>query len=226
MSTPPGAAPIDEKAFKGVAPVVPPAPSPQSVVEQLRVAAEKKRDRTWEQQALNRPMLFRRVPPDLREAVKEIAGDLQVRVDDVARAFLEFGLQCYYRGEIYIQPTLQEGRLTLFPKGSIQPGKNLLSGWVEQIQNQQPPARPTRKRRQANANPEKPWKWQVSYRGIPVEIQSQLRALHQEKAVPLGEIATLLLAYSLDAYQRGRLVLHPQPRTLPELTVTESKPQE
>ena len=49
---------------------------------------KKSRSRGWEQD--NRSMLFRGIPVVIKNAIKEIAADLQVRADDVGRAFLEF----------------------------------------------------------------------------------------------------------------------------------------
>jgi len=183
-----------------------------SVVEQLRVVEKKTRDRSWEREENNRPMLFRCVPPGLRKAIKEIADDLQVRVDDVARAFLEFGLQCYQKNEIQVQPILSEGRLTLFPKPDDRWNKDVLPGWYERVWEQQPPAKKSRKGQKSGDSQEKPWKWQVSYRGIPAEVQAALREIHEMKSIPLGEVATLFLGHSLDAYNTGRLVLNPQLR--------------
>jgi hypothetical protein len=190
------------------------------VVEQLRVAEAKKRNRAWESQEQNRPMLFRRVPPALGDAIKQTADTLQVRVDDVARAFLEYGLFCYQKGEIQIQPVLSEGRLTLFPRPGDGKRKPSNPGWSENFREPRPVAKPTRKTRQLKAEKEKPWKWQVSYRGIPAELQDSLREIHQKKAVPLGEIATLFLGHALNAYRAGRLALHPQPRIASGVTLT------
>jgi hypothetical protein len=192
--------------------VAPQPPAAVPVVEQLRVVEKKQRDRGWEKEESNRPMLFRRVPPLLRQAIKEIADDLQVRVDDVARAFLEFGLQCYQKNEIQVQPVLSEGRLTLFPRPDDHWNKNVLPGWYERVWEQQLPAKKSRKTSKSGDGHEKPWKWQVSYRGIPAEVQLALREIHQKKSIPLGEVATLFLGHSLDAYRTGRLVLNPQPR--------------
>jgi hypothetical protein len=196
----------------------PPAAVP--IVEQLRLVEKKERDRSWEKQDGNRTILFRRVPPGLRDAVKKIAESLQVRADDGARAFLEFGLTCYQKGEIQIQPVLSEGRLSLFPTPDNAWGKNPLPGWYEKVWEQQPPVKQNQKNRRPANEQEKPWKWQVSYRGIPMELHTALRELHQEKNVPLGEVAALFLGHSLQAYQNGRLVLNPQPRRAASVTIS------
>ena len=183
----------------------PQMPSAPTIVEQLRVVRKRKRDRSWER--AHRPMLIRGVPPKARELMKEIAEDLNIRVDDVARAFLEFGLQCHQKGELKLNPVLRDQRLTLFPgpeDGWRQPG------WVEKLWDYKPPARKNKLKRQTTGSP-KPWRWQVAYRGIPNEIQEKIRKLYRENHIPLGEVVTMLLGHSLEAYQEGRLVLNPQP---------------
>ena len=194
----------------------PPAAVP--VVEQLRLVEKKPRDRSWERLASNRTMLFRRVPPGLREAIKEIAESLHVRVDDVARAFLEFSLACYQEGDLQVQPVLSEGQMTLFPITGENWGKSSRPGWYEKVWEQQPPAKTARRPRQDTAQ-EKPWKWQVSYRGLPAALQAALREIHQANSIPLGDVATLFLGHALDAYRAGRLVLSPQPRQAPAVSV-------
>jgi hypothetical protein len=195
-----------------------PVVSPKTVVEQLRVAAERKRNRSWETE--NRSFLIRGVPPKLTTAIKEIAVVLNVRTDDVARAFFEFGLECHQKGEINLTPVLSNQRLTLFPQSGNSWQRKAQPGWVEKILDFQPPAKPDRKGKTAHkSNQEKAWRWQVSYRGIPDEVKTTLRHLHQRHSVPLGEVATSLLGHSLEAYQTGRLALVPQPRIAPSLTV-------
>ncbi|MFZ6027793.1 MAG: hypothetical protein ACOYYS_08770 [Chloroflexota bacterium] len=183
--------------------------APKSVVEQLRVAAEKQRDRSWER--ANQSFLIRGVAPKLTAAVKEIAGDLNVKTDDVARAFFEFALECYRKGEVELTPVLEQ-RLTLFPKTEKGwPGKGQ-PGWVEKVWDFQPPVRSSRKGSSSKTSgKEKAWRCQVAYRGIPDEVKTALRQLHIQYSVPLGEVATAMLGHALDAYQAGRLVLIPQP---------------
>lgn len=197
---------------------IPTPPVAVAVVDQLRVAEKKQRDRSWEKE--NRSMLFRGVPPKITASIKEIAGDLQVRADDVARAFLEFGLLCYQRGEIHFKPVFDQ-RLTLFPKGGSGWGKNAQPGWVEKVWDCQPPAKPARGKSARSRSETKAWAWQVSYRGIPAATQAAIREIRQQHFVPLGEVATYLLGHSLDAYQNGRLALNPQPRLNSEVTFAE-----
>jgi hypothetical protein len=216
--TPPGSSPVASEEVQPwggtqsveTAQAAPPTTAPKAVIEQLRVAEARQRDRSWEK--INQPFLIRGVPPKLTVAIKEIAIDLNVKTDDVARAFFEFSLECHTKGEIQLTPVLSEQRLTLFPKPEKGwPGKNQ-PGWAEKMWDFQPPSKPARKGK-ASQTPakEKAWRCQVAYRDIPDEIKTILRQLHQQHSVPLGEVATAFLGHALDAYQSGRLVLFPQP---------------
>jgi hypothetical protein len=200
-------------------------PIPQSVVEQLRVAEEKQRDRSWERQ--NRSFLVRGVPPALTMAVKEIAVTLNVRADDVARAFLEYGLFCYQRGEIKLMPVLSNQRLTLFPQPETAWQVQTRPGWIEKLWDVQPPAKTNPKqKRQEKTSIEKPWRWQVSYRGIPEDVKTSLRQLRQQNSVPLGEVVSAFMGHAWEAYQAGRLVLNPQPQVAGSLNATFSQDDE
>jgi len=184
---------------------------PKPILEQLRLAELKKRNRIWEAKAENRPMVFRRIPPDLRDSVRDTADELGVRADDVARAFLEYGLLCCQRGQLKIQPVLSEGRRTLFPTDRAHL-RQTSAGWREVDGKAQPRTAP-KKKKSRNANSNLPiWKCQASYRGIPAGVQDALRQIHRTAHVPLGEVAALLLGYALEAYLQGLLVMTAVPR--------------
>lgn len=53
-----------------------------------------------------------------------------------------------------------------------------------------------------------------SYRGIPQEVDEQMKAIAKELKVPVGEIVRVLLEYALNAYSMGELMLNPQPRVV------------
>lgn len=210
--------PDDSPTWGSPAAAEPQAPAAVPVIEQLRVAEARQRDRSWEKS--NRSMLIRGLPVKLCQSIKGIALALQVRADDVARAFLEYSLLCYQRGEIHVTPVLYEQRRTLFPDPRSDWGKDQLPGWYEKVWDPQPPELPVSPRKSKTVE-EKPWQRQVSYRGIPDEMQTAMRELHRQHNVPLGEIATLLLGHALDAYQSGRLVLSPQPRQAAKLRISQ-----
>lgn len=196
------------------------APVAVSVVEQLRVVEKKQRDRSWEKKEDNRPTSYRGVPPKLQAELRQVAADLQVTVDDVARAFLEFGVLCYRKKEITIAPTLSRQRLTLFPDPDNWAGVKR-PGWYERVWNQPAPKAANGKKGSHKGDTEavKPWKWpKASYRRLPAELVETIHQLHEQHSVPVGEIVTLFLGHALDAYQSGRLILEPQPRTSASLT--------
>lgn len=195
---------------------------PKPMLEQLRLAEIKKRNRGWEAKAENRPVVFRRIPPGLRAAVLAVAGELGVRADDVARAFLEYGLLCYERGQLKIQPILSAGRLTLFPAFKDRYHQSA-AGWRAVDGKIQPRTAPKKiASRNANATPAL-WKCQASYRGIPMPVQDALRQIYESAHVPLGEVAALLLGYSLEAYLQGRLVMQAVPRQAAKLSLLEEE---
>lgn len=164
----------------------------------LQTAEKTTRTRTWEK--THRATTYRGVPPQLHARVKELSGELAVNLDDVARAFLEFGLACYQRGELRIEPVLNL-KLTLFPKGQ--------RSWYENSQAPTPPVRNKKKPKKEN---HKPWRLpRVSYR-LPASIRQQVDEIRQEKNVPAGEVVTLFLSHALEAYENGRLILQPIPR--------------
>lgn len=170
----------------------------------LPAAERKPRKREWEKR--HPAYMFRGVPPALHAEVKEVAGELGVNVEEVARAFLEYGLLGYARGQVDLEPYF-EGKLTLFP-----PGKT--PGWYEaegaEVQS------PRRKKRAKQARP-KAWRWPlVAYR-LPRALKQQLDALREEKHVPLGEVLAKLMGFALEAYQQGRLQLRARPAQKAEL---------
>lgn len=165
----------------------------------LQTAEKTPRTRTWEK--ANRAVTYRGVPPQLHGRIKALSGELGVNLDDVARAFLEFGLACYQRGELRIEPVLNL-KLTLFPKGK--------RGWYENQQKPAPPP-PTPRKTKAKPDPHKPWRLpRVSYR-LPDAIRQQVDEVRQQKNVPVGEVVTLFFAHALEAYENGRLILQPIP---------------
>jgi hypothetical protein len=198
---------------------------PLSIVQRLRVAERKKRDRGWEGRPENRPTTFRGVPPALHAEVKAIAHDLNVRVDDVARAFLEFSLQCHRKGELVITPCLSRERLTLYPEGAGWSGKQR-PGWYERVWEEYArPSQPEKNRRNPEPASTKSWRWpKVSYRRLPTDLTAEIQRLHHERNVPTGEIVTLFLSFALDAYRSGHLILDPQPASSPPWPSPANKP--
>ena len=72
----------------------------------------KKRVRPWDA-AHAAEVASYRIPPELKQTVKEIAADLEISPAEVARAFFEYGLEAHQRGDIDLTPA-PKGK-TLFP---------------------------------------------------------------------------------------------------------------
>jgi len=58
---------------------------------------------------------FRGIPPRLNDELKTVASELGVTVGDLARAFLEYGLEAYRSGELELHAHPVRKRFTLFP---------------------------------------------------------------------------------------------------------------
>lgn len=161
-------------------------PGPMTVLEQIPVAEKKKS--SWSSQGPQMVVTFRGVPAELHEQVKKLADDLGVAAGEVARFLLEFSLGAVVRGELRLDPTLAEGRRTLFPPEGWGASSYIPVGTL-----------PRRKRTKGKAAPK------VSYRGIPEGTTQQVEELAGRLVVPIGELARRLLEFGLEAYRAGKL---------------------
>jgi hypothetical protein len=69
--------------------------------------------------------------------------------------------------------------------------------------------------RPSTAQRDRRWEQQnkvTGYRGIPPELNDELKALAEELSVPLGDVVRALLEYGLAAHKRGDLTLKPHLR--------------
>ena len=92
---------------------------PSEAIPQIlqRRPSRAKRNREWEQK--NKVTGYRGIPPELNNSLKALAAELSVPVGDVARAFLEHGLDAYKRGELALAPRPRfnaQNNMTLYPK--------------------------------------------------------------------------------------------------------------
>ena len=67
------------------------------------------------------------------------------------------------------------------------------------------PSREKRTRRWEKSHP------RVSYRGVPPELQAELKQVATALSVPVGQVARAFLEFGLAAYKCGDLVLEPEP---------------
>ncbi len=72
-----------------------------------------KRDRSWERR--QRQVSYRGIPVELQERLKEIAQQHQVTVGDIARAFLEYGIDAYDAGNLALEARQVTAKRTLYP---------------------------------------------------------------------------------------------------------------
>jgi hypothetical protein len=166
-----------------------------SIYESLRVAAPRKRNRQWEKKHQSHKAAYRGVDPKLALKVKSIAGDLFVPEGEVARALIEFALRAYAEGDLDInpRPNPYRMRMTLFPAS-------------DSTRSYDQPARLSKRKQ-----PEALWRFITTWRGFPPELKRGLAALASEDGlnVPIGELITALLRYSLKAYNYGLVSLEP-----------------
>jgi|GEM_PF-2212608 len=171
--------------------------------ERLEERPPKERKREWEK--YHKPKHYRGVPTEVRNQVKEVAQELGVPVDEVARAFIEYSLMCVQRGSLILSgmPSQRRVRMTLYPFTGAGWAEN---GWTPQP----PPRRSTRKKEDA-----KTWQEIAHYR-LPDELHEQVKRVAGD-VYPVGELVAVLLKHGLENYNAGVLVLIPQPKTVASL---------
>ena len=160
-----------------------------------------KRNRKWEK--AHRPYRYVNVPMEVREQVLALTEHLDVTADEVARALLEYGLECVdaEKIQLHTRPNPRGRRMTLFPRDPAR-------GWKEGKGSRKEIAA----RRRSVLNREKKIHPAVSYR-FPQRLHDDLCGLAMELDVPVGEVVSFLLLHGLDAYQRGELHFDPAPLT-------------
>ena len=166
--------------------------TPPSLLDSLRVAAPRKRNRTWEKQHQAQKVVYRGVDPKLAVEVKAIAQKLRVPEGEVARALIEYALQAYAEGDLDLDPRPDPDRMrmTLFPSSGRSP-KNRVG---------QEPAR---------SKPQSSWRVVTTWRGFPPELRQEISVLASDDGldVPVGELVSALLRHGLKAYEASDLKL-------------------
>ncbi len=92
---------------------------PTEAIPQIlqRRPSRAKRNREWERK--NKVTAYRGIPPELNDAMKDIAIKLSISIGDVARAFLEHGIEAYNRGDLALAPRPRYSTyssMTLYPQ--------------------------------------------------------------------------------------------------------------
>jgi hypothetical protein len=157
----------------------------------------KTRRREWEKN--HKPKHYRGVPAEVRDQVKQIARDLCVPADEVARAFIEYSLFCLQRGSLTLSgiPSQRRVRMTLYPFSG--------AGWAENGWTPRAPRKNVRKQ-----SSQQLWREEAYYR-LPDDLHEQVKRV-AGGAYPVGEVVAIFLKHGLESYNAGILTLIPQPK--------------
>ena len=211
-------APLPESAPAPPFPEQPqePVEAPQAVVDRIAAASDlesqlaaqpsrqRARDRTWDQR--NPPKTYRGIFESLHKEMMAIVAQLSLRSrDDLYRAFLEYSLDCYHKGELKLIPVpVGRTQMTLYPKNSESVPAKPGQGGAGKKRSQKKRAVKTLR---------------LSFR-IPDELDQQLKTIAHGNSdyrkftkprVPVGEVINKFLEYALQAYKDGELDLAPVP---------------
>jgi hypothetical protein len=169
-------------------------------LDYIPVAQAMPRSRRWEK--THKAHAFRRVPPNVQQAVRQAAYNESLTVDSVAQAFLEFALMCYERGDLPLDAQLIERGQTLLPEHGW--GGHSRARWLEKTWGLTPPRKKPLKVTPTKV--ERPWKdWKVVAYRLSDAVFAQVDRLRREKYVPSGEVLTRLLMHALNAYEIGQM---------------------
>lgn len=174
-------------------------PVSQPLYDNLRLAEKPIRSRQWEKEHQSSKATYRGVDPKIALQVKQAAGDLGVPVGEVARAMLEYALRAYASNDLDLNPRPNPNgmRMTLYPNAEQRCARNGV--------------RARRKKTESQAG----WRVIVTWRGLPPGLKGEIADLASEDGlnVPVGELVTALLRFSLKAYEYGLLKLEPVEET-------------
>ena len=134
---------------------------------------------------------FRGIPLRLHQSLKTIAGDLGISPGELARYFLEKGLEQIAAGKDEIAPSFVPGGYTLYPEE-----KQNAAGRIA-----------TRSRRKRSKKSQQP----RSYYGVPREVVAAVLEQSQALGVTQGELARYLFERGITRIESGELVLEPVP---------------
>lgn len=187
-----GVGDLSEKLLPGEA--TPAAPVARSVVDQLTFAETRKASSAPKPPRPGQ-VSYRGFPGELKESIHAAAQELQVNIDEVVRATLEYALGVYWSGKLELDPMPARIKMTLYPSNS----KTIVQGKPRKGQKRKKTDKPR-------------WATVVTFRGIPDELQEAVKQLAEERDIPVGEVAAYLIETGMRAFRSGKLVLHPVPK--------------
>ena len=182
-------------------------PDPNAIMASVMpvAARRKKRNRGWEKK--QNVVRYRGVTSELREAVKEVAQNYEVPSDEVARAFLEYGLSLHHQGQIDLTPKLSNGRMSLYPSDQLWTDHR---AWGKGNGKVSPcPKKKNTKKKKGDTSR---WQEAVTYR-LPLELHNAIRSLAEQLNVPIGDLVTKFFGRALQDLEVSDLLLNPQPVT-------------
>lgn len=170
------------------------------------VEPRKKRERKWDRIHQGELVTYRGIPAETHQTLISLAGNIGVPVDEVARMFLEYGVEHYRSGLLPLNPHPKAQRMTLFPDGK-RPKTQSPHGWL----NEAFPSSRSGKKSKKGKQP-KLWESRVSYR-IPISLKEQVKEIADMHTVAVGELVLYLFKFSSEAFDAGQLRLDPHPKT-------------
>ena len=169
---------------------------------------KKRANRKWDKARQGEIATYRGIPAETHQLLIHLAGSLNVPVDEVARAFLEFGIASYHSGKLALNPHPKAQRMTLFPDGNPQMF-GTKPGWLHEAF----PALKRSPRRKKKGEDPKPWEARVTYR-LPPSLKSEIKQIADEHTVGVGELVFYFFKFGLEAFEAGQLRLEPHLKTV------------
>lgn len=110
---------MKQDPFAGLTTTVVPEEPTEAIPDVLQhKPSTAQRDRDWEkvQRKSGAVATYRGIPKHLQADIKRVATKHHVPVGEVARAFLEYAMVAYERGDLELQAEFGPGKLTLYPE--------------------------------------------------------------------------------------------------------------
>jgi hypothetical protein len=180
----------------------------------------KRRSRKWENAHRSETVTYRGVPRQTVDWIVEISQSLSVPRDEVVRAFLEYGVALYNKGQLTLFAYPKAQRMTLFPEGNKTNPIPLATrtgnhNWLKEAfpvpDKKASGAKKKKARKSQGDHPD--WEMRVTYR-IPSTLKEQIRLIAKENTLPVGEVVRFFIEQAAKAYQDGSLPLQPSPRLI------------
>jgi len=187
----------------------------------------KKRSRKWEQEHRLETATYRGIPRQVVDLIIKDAQSLSVPRDEVFRAFLEYGARLYRNGEIKLLAYPKAQRMTLYSEGDK--GSTILPAQKPTNHKWLADAFPVPEKKIGGTQKKKSkkdqeaipqWEIRATFR-IPILLKEEVRAIAREHTLPVGEVVCFIVMEGSQAFNNGRLVLQPSPKTIGKMLFLE-----